>query len=184
MFVSCNSEVTQDSCTGSLIVCVDEVATSKKATIRIDFKLTLRGFDTEQCVSLVYDGDNLASSVSMKGLEVKSGFDYIWRHQPAKPPLNARLMELNLRAPCAVLYPDSMVPKDGHEKRFNEVGTLAQATKVYILFDGAELQPEKDNQWKCLTTTEGLSRFEEPVDDRRDWKIFNVPPPYPGLNRH
>jgi hypothetical protein len=184
---SCLSD-TAVLCAGNLVVRVDE--SSKRATIVLEFEVPVRGSATDQRMSLVYDGNNLAPGVilvSPERLEQIEQNEYISRYPTECRPCSMRLI---LVKPCVVLCSLGRVsPKHGYDSRFNQVATLARATKLDIVFDSSWIHPDKDTQFHYLTANAGLTGFArnnaKTVGDH-DWTVFDTdeaalpdePPPY------
>ncbi|KAJ4344359.1 uncharacterized protein N0V89_012099 [Didymosphaeria variabile] len=186
---SCVSNTTQASCAGSLIVRVNEC--SKQATIELEFGLPVHGFETDQRITFVYDGNNFASgAIPVKGIHVSpENVEQITQISRSPTEHKPRSMQLTLTEPCVVLSPSgSISPKQGHELRFQQVATLARATKLDIVFDFLWLHRDKDAQFRYLIANASLTGFAHKNADtvEHDWTIFGVdeavlpevPPPY------
>ncbi|KAL1591544.1 hypothetical protein SLS60_011792 [Paraconiothyrium brasiliense] len=192
---SCVSSTTQASCASSLVVRVSE--SSKQATIELEFELPVRGFETHQRITFVYDSSNFASgAIPVKGLHVSSEqTEQIARISRSPTEYKPMSMRLTLIEPCVVISPSrSISPKEGHELRFEQVATLAKATELDIVFDSLWMHRDKDAQFRYLIANASLTGFARKNADtvkEDDWTIFgvdeavlpDVPPPYDLTSR-
>lgn len=161
------------SCRCSLVIKVDAVG--KRATILLEFRFPLHGFDAEQHISLVYDAENLiVGEITLGRFDLcPSQSLKISRHDGS----NLRILGLALRQPCAVLCPrslESLVPTDSHDPRFLQLVALARATHLFVAFDYAWVHPDKTTQLLNILNISNFTGFAQTNNTfkRVDWTAF------------
>lgn len=153
-----------------------------QATLSVQTTLPVYGVDDTQTITLQYDADNLAScslgpaTIPLPQLRL----DEITR----KGNPQIRTLSLNLKQACSVWHLPTSGPlaaRAGFETLFDQLASLAKATKLHILFDYHWLHRETHAIFEHLVKhPEDLSAF--PVDRNfakkytcADWSIFSTP---------
>ncbi|KAF2742126.1 hypothetical protein M011DRAFT_413187 [Sporormia fimetaria CBS 119925] len=120
----------------SLVIKCNDLLT--QATVCLQSSLRIRGFNDAQSFILQYDVDNFApgsSSIGPAAINLdQTRLKKVARH--GNPQI--RTLFLTFKTPCAVWFPTTdgpLVPQDDSKGIFQELGQLAQATRVNILFD-------------------------------------------------
>ena len=153
-------------------------AAQQQATLSLQFRISIRGFDEEQPVTLLYHADNLfANATALKTAIVslpQALLDQVARNKGT----NMRILSLQLKAPCVVRCPTSVetiAPHKAPDMRFGQVLGIARATRIYILLDHNWLHPLKIARFRQIVTNpEPLSPFIENNKLRHaDWTIFD-----------
>ncbi|KAF2437690.1 hypothetical protein P171DRAFT_179969 [Karstenula rhodostoma CBS 690.94] len=161
-------------CPGTLIILVNERA--RQATIELQFELPVRGFDSDQRISLVYDGDTFEPGTTTVSDAPASAAQLAQVARPRGGKLKS--LGLVLTQPCVVLSPSpgNLCAKDAFDPRFEQLAALAKATRLDILFDYYWLHPDKTAQFECLAGSSGLTgfpRLSAETAREADWTIFS-----------
>lgn len=161
------------SCLCSLVVKVD--VARRRATVTLEHRLPLHGFDTDQNVSSVYDADNIIpgetriASVNLPPLQSQK----VARNDGK----DLRSLIITLRKPCTILSPQlrgSLAPQAGSEHPFEQLVALAKATHLCIVFDYAWVHPNKAAQFLSLIDTSAYAGFPRgnTAGNQTDWTVF------------
>jgi hypothetical protein len=140
----------------------------------VQSSILLRGFDVAQTFVLQYNADNIVpDSTSLGPATIRLPQDRVSEIARSNDP-QIRTLSFKLKKCCSIWGPQpaSTVPKPGSEALFTQLGDLARATELCILFDTKWLRTTTFAVFQQLVANpEHFSGF--PVD--RYYKTFLRP---------
>lgn len=161
-------------------------AAQQQATLSLQFRISIRGFDEEQQITLLYHADNIFANAAALKIAIVSLPQALLDQIARNKGTDMRILSLQLKAPCVVRCPTSVetiAPHKTPDMRFSQIHNIARATRLYILFDHNWLHPTKIARFQQVVTNPApLSPFIENNKLRHaDWTIFDTgvtaPPP-------
>jgi len=166
--------------------------THMHATISLQSKIFIRGFDDEQTFTFLYDADNLVPNSNflnpaMVSLPQAQLEKIIRQGNP-----QVRTLSLTTRKHCPINCPrGSIEPKEGFEYPFHQLTKLAGATTVHIVFDHNWIHRDNDAKFKHLICHvqdfTGFPVYNCPGRSLSDCTIFgsvvDAPPSYTESNK-
>jgi hypothetical protein len=115
-----------------------------QATLSLRFSIFLQGFDDAQPFILQYDADNFVpGTISLSPAAIDLPPTRLVQIARSGSP-QIRTLSLGLKTCCPIWCPPSkcIAPKNGCDTLFHQLATLAEATKLCIIFDYQYLRDE------------------------------------------